>query len=118
VRLVDFNILELDFIIFKLEFKILELDISTFFGTGKQIGLLGTMNISIINALWAIITGERLDIEDPNLNKAVKILNEFVSSTSLSGTSPLALVLPRSMTKWPILDKLSGFKMIHCSFTV
>ncbi len=96
----------------------MELDISTFFGTGKQIGLLGTMNISIINALWAIITGERLDIEDPNLNKAVKILNEFVSSTSLSGTSPLALVLPRSMTKWPILDKLSGFKMIHCSFAV
>ena len=78
--------------------------------SGKPINLLGTMNVSIVNALWSIVTGEKLEIDDPNLKNIVRILNEFLNSISLSGTSALALLLPRKMFQWPILDKLSGFR--------
>jgi hypothetical protein len=57
------------------------------------------MNISIVNALWSILTGEKLDIDDPNLKNMLRVLNEFLNSISLSGASPLALVLPRKMTR-------------------
>ncbi len=82
-----------------------------FFQTGKAIDLMGTINISVINALWSIITGEKLEIEDPNLKKIVILVSNFVNTVSLSGSSPLAFVLPRAMTRWPILDSLSGFKL-------
>ena len=78
--------------------------------TGNPVNLLGTMNVSIVNALWSIVTGEKLEIDDPNLKGIVRILNEFLNSVSLSGTSALALLLPRRMNQWPVLDKLSGFK--------
>ena len=72
---------------------------------------MGTMNISIVNALWQIVTGEKLEIEDPDLIKIAKLLNDFLITVSLNGANPLALFLPRSMTKWPLLDSLSGFKV-------
>ena len=79
--------------------------------SGQPINLMGTMNISIVNALWQIVTGEKLEIEDPNLIKIAKLLNDFLITVSLNGANPLALFLPRSMTKWPLLDSLSGFKV-------
>ena len=38
--------------------------------TGNPVNLLGTMNVSIVNALWAIITGEKLQLDDLALKKA------------------------------------------------
>jgi cytochrome P450 family 2 subfamily U polypeptide 1 len=69
------------------------------------------MNISIVNALWSLITGERLEIEDPSLTKLVSLINEFILAVQLSDSTPLALILPRQMTKWPVLDSLSGLKL-------
>jgi cytochrome P450 len=73
---------------------------------------MGTMNIAVINALWSIFTGEKLQIEDPNQKKVVTQISNFVVSVSMSGNSRVALILPRSMTKWPILDQLSGYRLI------
>ena len=56
------------------------------------------MNISIINALWAIMVGERLDLDDPNLAKVVQSIDELLHGSS--PVSPLAAVLPHpSMVK-------------------
>jgi hypothetical protein len=73
------------------------------------------MNISIVNAIWHIVTGEKLEIEDPNLRQIAKLLNNFLTTVSLNGANPLALFLTRSMTKWPLLDSLSGYK-VCCHF--
>ena len=37
------------------------------------------MNISIVNALWVILTGERLDLEDSKL-KVQYVLNMFTNT--------------------------------------
>jgi len=81
------------------------------FISGQPINLMGTMNISIVNAIWQIVTGEKLEIEDPSIREIAKLLNKFISAVSLNGANPLALFLPISMTKWPLLDSLSGYKV-------
>ena len=69
----------------------------------------GTYNASIINALWSIITGQKFDLDDPAFHKLVSELNKVVRNAS--PLSPVAAILPHpSMAKWPILDKLSGYK--------
>jgi hypothetical protein len=68
------------------------------------------MNISVINGIWSIFTGENLDLEDPSLSKVVQVIVDFLRVLSPSGTTPLAVVLPRQMLSWPFIDKLSGYK--------
>lgn len=53
------------------------------------------MNISIVNALWSIVIGERLSIEDPNMKTICKRINDFAVTITVNGASPLALILPR-----------------------
>jgi methyl farnesoate epoxidase/farnesoate epoxidase len=68
----------------------------------EPINLNGTMNISVLNALWSILVGENLDLEDPNLIKIVNLVNAVVN-----GPSPMnavSLILPHeSMATWPIV---------------
>ena len=44
----------------------------------KPISLHNTMNISIINALWSILTGEKLLLNDPKLLKIVFSFFEMI----------------------------------------
>ena len=75
---------------------------------GEPINLAGAFNLSIVNALWSIIAGERLQLDDPNLKRLVDDFVEVTQTTS--PVSPLSVILPfPSMSKWPILDKISGF---------
>ena len=70
-----------------------------------------TMNILVINSLWIIIiTGKKLELEDPHLAKILEMFDKFFRALSPSGSSPVDLILQRSMTKWPILDSFSRFK--------
>ena len=39
----------------------------------------GTMNVSIVNALWAILVGEKMELEDPHLLTLVRSINEFIA---------------------------------------
>ena len=68
------------------------------------------MEISTVNALWAIIIGEKLSLDDPYVMNILKLLKDLVKVVSSCGTSPLDAILPRLMTRWPILDNLCGLK--------
>lgn len=63
-----------------------------------------TLNISILNALWAILVGEKLDLNDPKLHKTVKAFDD-VMRTSEGPTCALANVLP-----FPKLLMMPGIK--------
>ena len=49
---------------------------------GKPKCLANTLNLSILNALWAILVGESLPLDDPKLLKIVDSLNDFVRTSS------------------------------------
>ena len=81
----------------------------------QTIDLAGTFNVAIVNALWSIITSEKLDMEDPTHKKLVDSINHLVRTTN--PLSPLTAVLPRpSMAKWPILSRLTGFGTLKNTF--
>jgi len=58
---------------------------------GKPKSLSLIFNISVVNALWKIITGKTLELDDPKLKQIVKGLDDLVKNNSLS---PLFLMLP------------------------
>jgi len=51
---------------------------------GKPICLRLLFNISVVNALWRILTGKSFALDDPQLNKIVKQLDELMKMESLS----------------------------------
>ena len=59
---------------------------------GQPVDLSGTMNVSIINALWSIMVGERLELEDPNLLKVVDSIDQLLHGAS--PVSPLVAIFP------------------------
>lgn len=66
------------------------------------------MNISILNALWLIVVGEKLDLEDPKLDKIIRLFDALFKESR--GTASLILpILPHpSMAKWPGLRQITG----------
>jgi len=52
-------------------------------GRTSQIGL--KMNIAILNALWAILTGEKLDYDCPKSKKIVERFNEMFKNSNIGG---------------------------------
>ena len=71
-----------------------------------------TMNISILNALWLILVGEKLELDDPKLNQIIQIIDHFVRTTT-GPISPLIEVLPHpSMAKLPILRDFLDYDTI------
>jgi hypothetical protein len=59
---------------------------------GQPVDLSGSMNVSIINSLWTIVVGEKLDLEDPNLLKVADLIDQFLHRAS--SVSPLVHILP------------------------
>nr|AIL94126.1 cytochrome P450 CYP3034A1 [Tigriopus japonicus] len=53
--------------------------------TGKPLDLSFKMNISIINALWLILVGERLELDDERLLKIVRTMDKLLRETQVSG---------------------------------
>jgi hypothetical protein len=77
--------------------------------------LSGTFNVSIINALWSLITGDKLDLEDAKSNKVVSSLNHLVRNAT--PISPVAAALPHpTMAKWPLFSTMSGFALLKPTF--
>eukprot|EP00094_Tigriopus_californicus_P010881 TCALIF_10496-PA protein Name:"Similar to Cyp2j6 Cytochrome P450 2J6 (Mus musculus)" AED:0.07 eAED:0.07 QI:0/0.78/0.7/0.9/1/1/20/349/2332 len=52
---------------------------------GKPLDLSFKMNISIINALWLILVGERLELDDERLLKIVRTMDKLLRETQVSG---------------------------------
>ena len=73
------------------------------------ISLAGTMNISIVNALWSILVGEKLDLEDPNLTKVVTLINNLINGPSPMNVTTAIMPHP-IMATWPLIRNFSGHK--------
>lgn len=74
---------------------------------GKPISLHNTMNISIINALWSILTGEKLLLNDPKLLKIVSSFSDTVKDVKSIGNLFLSLS-PVQLMRWKITEKNAG----------
>ena len=73
------------------------------------------LNLSIVNAVWFIISGEKMELEDPRLNELATLINDFGIKVDLS--SPLTLMLPHpSMAKFPILRSIMNLDLIKETF--
>ena len=59
---------------------------------GKPVCLDNTLNLSILNALWAILVGEKLPLNDPKLLKIVSGVNRSIKESR--GGSKLASMFP------------------------
>ena len=60
---------------------------------GKTICLDNALNLSIVNALWVILVGEKLPLKDPKLLKIVENFNNTVKKIK-GGDNLIALLLP------------------------
>ena len=82
----------------------------------KPVDLSNTMNISIVNALWHIITGEKLDLQDPKLTKIIALFNDFFR-TSEGPTSAAANVLPKFLLQFGYVRKLIKVDKLETVFS-
>ena len=74
---------------------------------GQPTTLVKVINIAILNALWAILTGEKLGINDPKALKTVTVLAELIEHGP-GPRPPISHLLPSySMLKWKILYPLT-----------
>ena len=72
---------------------------------GKPICLDNTLNLSIVNALWAILVGEKLPLKDPKLAKIVENFNNTVKKIK-GGDNLLASLLPSRKIMLLLKEKL------------
>ena len=71
----------------------------------------GLTNISILNALWSIVTGDQLELENPILWKVIEHVNAYLNSLSVNGSSSLNILLPSAaIAKLPFFRSISGFQ--------
>ena len=70
---------------------------------GKEMNISRKMNISILNALWALLTGEKLPLNDPKLLDIVEKINNFLSKSSDPSAAVASLLPNPKMIRWPIL---------------
>ena len=74
------------------------------------------MNISILNALWSILVGEKLELDDPKLAAIIKMFDSLFRESS-GPASPVIPILPHpSMAKLPGLRRLTGYDTALATF--
>ena len=82
---------------------------------GTPVDLNRTTNISILNALWGILVGERLELTDPKLHHILRSLDNVLRGNG--GSSTFANLLPhKSMVLWPGIKQLTGFDKTEEAF--
>ncbi len=67
------------------------------------------MNVSILNALWSILVGEKLDLDDPKLAKIIQMFDYLFREVDNPGSAAFALLPHLSMAKWPGIRTVTGF---------
>ena len=76
--------------------------------TSEPFDLNRITNVSIVNALWFILVGERLELTDPKLLELMSGIDNILRGGG--GSSSIANLLPHpSMALWPGIKKLTGF---------
>nr|QTW43683.1 CYP3075/3034-out [Eurytemora affinis] len=68
--------------------------------SGQPTQLDSYLNISIVNALWKILVGEELDVENPRHLETINIINKLVRSSG-GVNHPLAQIFPPLIKMFP-----------------
>ena len=72
---------------------------------GSPFNIQRKLNISILNALWALLVGEKLQLKDPKLLNIVELLDRALRGQN--PTQALASMFPfPEMIRWPIISHL------------
>ena len=73
------------------------------------------MNVSILNALWVLMVGESLELDDPIMEGIVNDMNRVTSEGAI--TSTLAAIIPiPSLLKIPFIYEKTGLAMEKRTF--
>jgi hypothetical protein len=82
----------------------------------EPVDLNRSMNISILNALWSILVGEKLELDDPKLAHVIILFDELLRENS-GPSSPIVPLLPHpSMATWPGLKQITGVDQAFKTF--
>ena len=83
---------------------------------GQPATLTGIMEVAVVNTLWAILVGEKLEFNDPHSMKIVKCMDKLVRE-SPDFRPPISYFLPsQSMLKWKIFEpftKRSDYEKVN-----
>jgi len=74
---------------------------------GKPYNLHLTMNASIVNALWTIMVGESLEMNNPKLSRICHVVNKAAQGDGVMSLFGTMLPFP-FLAKMPFLRKWSG----------
>ena len=76
------------------------------------VSLIQPLKVVIISILWTILFGEQRALNDPKLSKLINLIDEGLRV--ISPQTFLGLILPDpGMTRWPVLNKLTGINMVE-----
>ena len=68
---------------------------------GKPMGLNNVMNLSIVNALWVLMVGETLELDDPKLLRIVGAIDQLIRRGNVT-SKPLLKKLATFVGPWAI----------------
>ena len=74
---------------------------------GQPFNLQRRVNVSVLNALWSLLVGEKFQLDDPKLLEIVDVMDEMLRNTGASGALATMLPFPE-MLRWPIINRLFG----------
>ena len=74
--------------------------------TGNAVNPGLIMNISILNTLWGMITGEKLPLDDPKLRNIVEKFNDFFTKTTFPSSAIASFFPNPQMIKWWIFKPI------------
>ena len=86
-------------------------ELNKFSEKGIDIGL--KMNISVLNSLWAILTGEKLPLNDPKLLDIVKKFNDFFGKSSDVNAAVASFFPYPPMIRWSMLKPIRNIMNIN-----
>jgi len=81
---------------------------------GNPVETQDIFNVPILNGLWRILTGQRLDSNDPNLTEIMRIMDELFAQSG-SALGMLAFINSKAfllLERLGLLDMLNGIKKI------
>jgi cytochrome P450 len=83
---------------------------------GKSMSLNRVANISILNALWYILVGERLDLGNTKLDKLVQAFDDLLKLSEGPTSITVSLLPHSSMALWPGLKTFTGMNYVETAF--